>query len=94
MAFSYSEKKFFFVICYITQQETTAITGLNKFYLGYLIGKMENETRECLLTHFYNIVNTYKFGEVRLEYKSVGSTKSCQVVKYRLYSFVCFLPVL
>lgn len=71
------KKNFFFVICYITQQETTAITGLNKFYLGYLIEKMENEIRECLLTHFYNIVNTYKLGEVRLEYKSVGSTKSC-----------------
>lgn len=67
------KKNFFFVICYITQQETTAITGLNKFYLE----EMENEIRECLLTHFYNIVNTYKLGEVRLEYKSVGSTKSC-----------------
>lgn len=71
------KKKFFFVICYITQQETTAITGLSKFYLGYLIEKMENEIRECLLTHFYNIVNIYKLGEVRLEYKFVGSIKSC-----------------
>lgn len=56
---------------------STVIIGLRKFYLCYMIEKMENQIRECLLTHFYNTVNSHKLGEVSLGYKLVEAITSC-----------------